>query len=272
MACTDVFQPVEVLPGAAARLGNFPDLVELLRSKKSKVDFMTREEEQFLYLVPSVAVLGVARRLFKRQYWIRDRHDGTPGIHVALLLIRRAVFAIVVAPVFACAAVCISLPAWAYRWSIKGTCLLLFPLVFLVGDAPRTKPEHITASLVAKSAFGGSVAVVLLLASRGLQALVGDDVMPEATSSWYTKITSAAARSEIMRAFFPPDRVPVWQVLIAVSAAVVFFSYLYAGRLKSREIYGPLEQQIFAAIHVLLGVLVVAIIFSLIYISSSLVP
>lgn len=61
-----------------------------------------------------------------------------------------------------------AIPAWAYRWSVKSTALIYFPLLWFVWDAPRTTPKAFVDSISMKGLFGASLA----LTATGIGAIL----------------------------------------------------------------------------------------------------
>jgi hypothetical protein len=157
--------------------------------------------------------------------------------------------------------VIVSIPPLAYRWSLKGTSILLFPLLFFVWEAPKTKPEHITGSLTAKALFGGACALILSFVGGALKRAMGTDW---GLLKGYTFLVQSASKSKTATLFFPADRLPAWQIFLLIAAGIVFAGYLYADRLKVRG-YTEDQKRVLEAAYYALGMTVVCTIFALIF-------
>jgi hypothetical protein len=77
----------------------------------------------------------------------------------------------------------------------------------------------------------------------------------------------AAAANPTAAAYFPAIGIPTWQIAVASGAGVIFASYLYADRLKSRG-HTPGQKQVLEFAYALLGVAAVATIVGLLFIAG----
>jgi hypothetical protein len=69
-------------------------------------------------------------------------------------------------------------------------------------------------------------------------------------------------------AFFPIDRVPAWQIGFSFGAAIIFFGFLYADRLKNRG-YTDGQKRFLEVLYVGLGLSAVGVAFALVVSAAS---
>jgi hypothetical protein len=213
-------------------------------------------EERFSFANPFPLALSFIYQLFAHD-WNRGRFRKNP----LNWIVRGALIAW-----FALMGLVCALPAWLYRWSIKGTALFWFPLVFFAWDAPRTRPEYIKDSLAAKAAFAGSCAVSLVVLFAAVKRLIGVELPP---LKWYSDLIAASASNPTAAAFFPADRTPAWQIFVAIGAGIIVSGFLFADRLKNRGTFTSIHKKIVETMYFALGLTSVAEIFSLIYAAST---
>ncbi|MCA3168059.1 MAG: hypothetical protein ING22_05830 [Burkholderiales bacterium] len=124
-----------------------------------------------------------------------------------------------------------AVPTYLFRLSIKGTSLLLLPLVWLVYDARSTKPEHFVKSSLVKGIFKASCFVLLVFLGVLCFSAFGTDF---GYSEQLTKLYALRSNNALIRAFFPVDGVPVWQVVLLLLASLSIATFLFAERLSIR--------------------------------------
>jgi hypothetical protein len=234
MGCTDMFVPPHLLPGPKSR-------------------------SAALELRPfSLWTDGV-------KFGFSGLDKGRAGWSAIILRCSRPVLIVVYVILFSMLAIALALPAWLYRWSIKGTSVVWAPLALLVWESPRTRPEHISESKVALGASVGALTIVATALGAALKHLLGTDF---GLLMGYEHLAAAAAKHKAAAAFFPVTGVPAWQWVALVGAIAVLAGYFYALRLKSRGWTEPQKRRVDLAYHVL-GLLAVALIFSWIYTAAS---
>ena len=173
---------------------------------------------------------------------------------------------LLVAPMLVTTFLGLTVPTLLYRWSLKGTSLIWFPLVWAVREEAERTPERMCASEFMKFARRISGFVLLLLAGKVVYLFMGADI-----GSFHSLMTllQRVRRPEVLRAFIVPDSFPTWQILLGVSAGLSFVSFWYADRLKNRG-QGQVQQPLLNLIHTVQGALGVAVTFRLITIAIAL--
>jgi hypothetical protein len=115
------------------------------------------------------------------------------------------------------------LPAWLYRWSLKGTFLLYSPLVWVAhrsfADNPWDRLRDIRELAFHRLVRGYSVLVLFLLFAR-----VALDVLYPSWSALWTKLPSAA----LLDVALAPHSLPVWQLAMSINAVMAWVLYFFA--------------------------------------------
>lgn len=157
--------------------------------------------------------------------------------------------------------------SYTYRWSIKGTSLLMFPLIFLVYDSKDIKPKHIKNSLLIRFLFGVSIFILLSFILILVKSMWEIDLT--GIYEPLTKLLSAHDPHGLLKQVFPKDTILIWQIFLLITAFLTFCCYLFADRCENRG-YGRLELQWLKYQLWAIGISTVCLIFSLIYLSASL--
>jgi hypothetical protein len=125
-----------------------------------------------------------------------------------------------------------ALPAWLYRWSVKGTAVLLGPLVWTVYDARGRTPQVICESKFYEAVRLYSLAVLALFFVK-ITSLMG---MPlgDLVAEWAPRLVERARDNPVLSAFIVPDCIPWWQMLLLANALLTWILYFYADRLRLR--------------------------------------
>ncbi|MCX7109909.1 MAG: hypothetical protein NTX45_07250 [Proteobacteria bacterium] len=185
----------------------------------------------------------------------RNKFSGKPPMSVAL----DATLCLVLA-----------LPTYLYRWSIKGSSALMLPMIWLLYDSKKTKPEHISKSIVFKGLFRMSCVILLCFIVKLLLYVI-DVYTPE-------KLT-------ILKKTFPPlfslmeneNNEIIHKIIEAslpcgvsllMTAFLIFCFFLLANRLMNRG-YSGKELCWFRYLMKAIGFSAVCLVFSLIYLFSS---
>jgi hypothetical protein len=117
----------------------------------------------------------------------------------------------------------IALPAWLYRWSLKGTFLLYSPLVWVAHrsftDNPWDRLMDLRELAFYRLIRRYSVLVLVLLLARG----VLDILIPTWPSLW-AGLPSAA----ILDAVLAPHSLPFWQLAMGINALTAWALYFFA--------------------------------------------
>ena len=158
-----------------------------------------------------------------------------------------------------------AVPTYLFRLSIKGTSLLLVPLIWLVYDARSTKPEHFVKSSLIKGVFKASCFVLLVAFGASCLSALGTDF---GHSEHLTKIHALRSDNSLIRAFFPINEVPAWQIILVALASLSIATYLYAERLSIRGAC-PADLRAFQSMLVSIGLCAVVLIFALLGTSAA---
>ena len=159
-----------------------------------------------------------------------------------------------------------AIPAYVYRWSLKGTSILLLPLVWLTLDAKDTKPEYFIKSSLVKALYRFSCVVVLLALGGLFARYLGVDF---GLLDPLNKITQAKDKFGVVSALFPRKNVPVWQVFAFATSALTISVFLFAERLSNRGQFNDLQSRCFRFSLTAIGLLAVGLIFSLAFTLAS---
>lgn len=157
-----------------------------------------------------------------------------------------------------------AIPAYIYRFSLKGTSLLLAPMIWLTFDAMETKPEHFIKSTLVGGVYKGSLAVITLAVGALAFAYFGTDF---GMREHLTK-SALAAQSPRLAAFFPANEFTTWQGVLTLNALAIVATFHFAERMAIRG-ETPSHLRVFRALMVLVGVLAVVLIYSLLYTAAS---
>jgi hypothetical protein len=158
-------------------------------------------------------------------------------------------------------------PTLAYRWALKGTALIYLPILWLVWDAPKSKPEYIVESAVVKGALCWALSVAVIGIGRFLSWSIGSDL---GILGLYESAATKGASSKTAAEFFPLHGTPAWQAAALVAAALVIFGFAYAVRLKNRG-YGAPQQRILELLYFGVGCALVTTIYAVLITATSLV-
>ncbi|HEY5957127.1 MAG TPA: hypothetical protein VIV60_11260 [Polyangiaceae bacterium] len=162
-----------------------------------------------------------------------------------------------------------SVPSWLYRWSIKGTTLLLAPLLWLAHDVEKQGPRQIAESLFVQRVHQLSWGIVLLAAGRAPDLLLG---IHFGLLAPYTQFVTMKDAHGIMPAFFPTNSVPWWQRLLAACAFVNVCAVHYADRLRNKtRAHTRTEKAVLDSAVIVVGILAAATIFAMLTLSMSLI-
>jgi hypothetical protein len=135
----------------------------------------------------------------------------------------------------------IVLPAWLYRWSLKGTFLLYSPLVWVAhrsfADDPWERLRDIRELAFHRLVRGYSGVVLALLLVR----VALDLLLPTWPSLW-AGLPSAA----LLDAVLAPHRLPFWQLAMGTNAFMAWVLYFYADWALARHERGrpPVEHRV----------------------------
>ncbi|MFO0761695.1 MAG: hypothetical protein U0359_34955 [Byssovorax sp.] len=115
------------------------------------------------------------------------------------------------------------LPAWLYRWALKGTAIIYSPLVWLAhstfSDDLHDRLQDLRDLALYRLVRGYSAIVLLALASR----LALDLLVPSWPSLW-----AGHHAAPILNAVLAPHALPAWQIAVAINAIMAWTLYLYA--------------------------------------------
>jgi hypothetical protein len=263
--CTDLLHPPELMPGAVHRYrlpGAKPGAGAVL-SPVLMVDLLRTLSRSgwrpvfqfFMELVRSIP------RLFRHADTGAQRLQVVAFIPLAFLNLLMIPSVVVT--------LCISMiPALAYRWSLKGTSLLLSPLAWTVHDGQERTPEHVKESEYFKFTRWYSLAILAVLAAK-TSALVGLDlgkVLPEPVREGF----AIAKANAVLAAFLSPGTLPWWQVAMAFGAILTFVIYWYADRLTHRG-FDDSKKWLLDFGFAVRGVLAVVTMFGLVSVSVSVI-
>ncbi len=159
----------------------------------------------------------------------------------------------------------IAIPVYFYRWSIKGTAILMLPMIGLLYDSKTTKPEHIKNSLVMNTLFRVScfmlLYAILILILRTFEIDLGFNESIQ-------KFLWLNDPHGIIKRVFPENEIMLWQLFLILTAFLTFYCHLYADRLINRG-YSNNRLWWFRQLLSTIGLSAVCLIFSLIYLSAS---
>jgi hypothetical protein len=158
-----------------------------------------------------------------------------------------------------------AIPTYIFRFSIKGTALLLLPLIWLVHDASTTKPEYYVKSTVVKGTFNVSCSVLLVVAGFTCMRVVGTDF---GLTSSLEKVYLLRDTNPTVRAFFPADSACFWQLVAVTLSCISVSTFLFAERLSIRG-SSPREVELFKHLVSINGLGAVLLIFSLLATSAA---
>ncbi len=125
--------------------------------------------------------------------------------------------------VFALFGLIVALPAWLYRWSLKGTFILYSPLVWVAhrsfADSAWDRLQDVSELAFHRLVRGYSVLVLILLSSRvGLDALY---------PSWHL-LWAGLPSAALLDAALAPHALPIWQLAMATNAIMAWVLYFFA--------------------------------------------
>lgn len=154
-----------------------------------------------------------------------------------------------------------AISAYFFRWSIKGTSVLLLPLVWLIFDAKTTEPKFYIQSTLMKSLFKGAVIICVGAIGALCLKLFGDD-------SWFSDSIKLYLDKndpyDVISHFIFINNFFSWQIFIVITSVITVFSFLFAERLSIRG-YSEVELNIFRGLLTALGFTAVCAIFSIVY-------
>lgn len=158
-----------------------------------------------------------------------------------------------------------TLLTYFYRWSIKGTAILMLPMIGLLYDSKTTKPENIKNSLVMNTLFHVScfmlLYAILILILRTFEINLGFNESIQ-------KFLWLNDPHGIIKRVFPENKIMLWQLFLILTALLTFCCHLYADRLINRG-YSNNRLWWFRQLLSTIGLSAVCLIFSLIYLSAS---
>jgi hypothetical protein len=167
--------------------------------------------------------LGTLYELFEDRIQSKDRRE---LFTVALLLI-------VLAPVL--------MPPMLYRWSLKATAVIWFPLLWAV--RPVGKQEHdlrTRLSLLKDSELFFVVRVVSVAALVAFLAKIYVHVEVSAFARWW----NAQAFGKLLTIYVQPGEIPIWQAAIAVNSALAMGIWFFIrAALRRIELDVPWSQR-----------------------------
>jgi hypothetical protein len=159
-----------------------------------------------------------------------------------------------------------TITTYIFRWSMKGTALLMLPMIWLLYDSKTTTPEYVTKSLVMKNLFRFSCLIFLCFGVFGLKRMTGIDLnfyLPDN----FLKLLTLNDPHGLINKIFPEDRVMLWQGFLWLTALLTVSCYLFADRLVNRG-HGDTTLWWFRQLCSSIGVSAVFLIFSLVYLSA----
>lgn len=167
---------------------------------------------------------------------------------------------------FVFSALCIAftmIPTVLYRYSLKGTAILLCPLAALAweGPNPKTTPESIEQSIVARAAFAGAGVVLVNTLGGLLRNVTGFDFLLRKP---YDLLLDGAAKYPVAALLFPKAHLLAWHWFVIAASAIAFAAFIYASRIKQRAPYTAGQRRVLEIAYHALGALAVCTIFSLI--------
>ena len=130
----------------------------------------------------------------------------------------------------------IALPAWLYRWSLKGTFLLYSPLVWVAHrsfkDSPWERLRDIREIAFHRLVRGYSVLVFVMLLSR----MAMDILFPSWRSLWIG-LPFAAQFDAVLGSHMgvAPHVPPLWQIAMGANAILAWVIYFYADWVLTRH-------------------------------------
>jgi hypothetical protein len=158
-----------------------------------------------------------------------------------------------------------SIPAYMFRWSIKGTSVLLLPLIWLVYDSQKAKPEHIIKSTFMKSLFRVSTAICFIAIGVVSMKVLGADF---GLAEPLVRFLKENDYNESLLQLYIVDEVAIWQIFLVASSATTVVCFLSAERLSNRG-YSEHQLNVYRHSLSLLGFFAVCTIFALVYQSAS---
>lgn len=282
--CTDLGVLPEMIPGAQQHLAALPKTALLVPASAARFIVGKVQEEggkgirraEQRWTGRRAENQAVLARLEGRSRVIRWLARGIGATRIAsagIELVAERYFSrvllLVMSVAFRASVVLMCLPSWLYRWSIKGTSLLLAPMLWLANDTEEQEPRQVAESLFMQHVNYLSWGILLLAAGRGLDLALEIDFGLFAP---YREFITMKDAHGIIPAFFPENAVPVWQWLLLVCAAVTVFAVHYADRVKNKpRAHTAREKAVLDTAMILVGILAVATIFALIHTSASLV-